>query len=172
LEVDVQQGNFKILWLLPQVLILFLVEKWIPPSRSESVEFGKKTKGILGVNKYEDFMFISVTFIEAQLYLEFGLILELVVDLYFGLNGMRYFRLMGVFSMASEFQGYFFAVLSTLLQRGVQKLRSALKGALQRGVNWVGSISHALLCGCRCGRCGGEHVGLLLGFPLEVWIGE
>jgi hypothetical protein len=40
-EVDVQQGNFKILRLLPQVLILFLVEKWIPPCRSESVEIGQ-----------------------------------------------------------------------------------------------------------------------------------
>jgi hypothetical protein len=53
LEVDIQQGNFKILQLLPQVLILFLVlflvEKWIPPSRSETAEIGKKTKGILGV---------------------------------------------------------------------------------------------------------------------------
>jgi hypothetical protein len=43
-EVDLQQGNFKILRLLPQVLILFLVEKWIPPSRSETVEIGKKNK--------------------------------------------------------------------------------------------------------------------------------
>jgi hypothetical protein len=50
LEVDIQQGNFKILWLLLQVLILFLVEKWIPPSRSETTEIGKKTKGILGIN--------------------------------------------------------------------------------------------------------------------------
>jgi hypothetical protein len=50
LEVDVQQGNFKILRLLPQVLILFLVEKWIPPSRSETAEIGQKTEGILGVN--------------------------------------------------------------------------------------------------------------------------
>jgi hypothetical protein len=50
LEVDVQQGNFKILWLLPQVLILFLVKKWISPTRSETAEIGKKTKGILGVN--------------------------------------------------------------------------------------------------------------------------
>jgi hypothetical protein len=49
LEVDVQQGNFKILRLLPQVLILFLVEKWIPPSRSENAEIGQKTEGILGV---------------------------------------------------------------------------------------------------------------------------
>jgi hypothetical protein len=49
LEVDVQQGNFKVLQLLPQVLILFLVEKWIPPSRSETTEIGQKTKGILGV---------------------------------------------------------------------------------------------------------------------------
>jgi hypothetical protein len=50
LEVDVQQGNFKILWLLPQVLILFLVEKWIPPNRSETAKLVKKTEGILGVN--------------------------------------------------------------------------------------------------------------------------
>jgi hypothetical protein len=50
LEVDVQQGNFKILRLLPQVLILFLVEKWIPPSRSETAKIGQKTEGILGVN--------------------------------------------------------------------------------------------------------------------------
>jgi hypothetical protein len=49
LEVDVQQGNFKILRLLPQVLILFLVEKWILPNRSETVEIGQKTEGILGV---------------------------------------------------------------------------------------------------------------------------
>jgi hypothetical protein len=50
LKVDVQQGNFKILRLLPQVLILFLIEKWIPPSRSETAEIGQKTEGILGVN--------------------------------------------------------------------------------------------------------------------------
>jgi hypothetical protein len=49
LEVDVQQGNFKILRLIPQVLILFLVEIWIPPSRSEIAEIGQKTEGILGV---------------------------------------------------------------------------------------------------------------------------
>jgi hypothetical protein len=49
LEVDVQQCNFKILWLLPQVLILFLVEKWIPPSRSEIADIGQKIEGILGV---------------------------------------------------------------------------------------------------------------------------
>jgi hypothetical protein len=36
LEVDVQQGNFKILRLLP-------------PSRSETEKIGQKTKGILGV---------------------------------------------------------------------------------------------------------------------------
>jgi hypothetical protein len=52
LEVDVQQSNFKILWLLPQILILFLVEKWIPPSRSEIAEIGKKTEGILGVKAW------------------------------------------------------------------------------------------------------------------------
>jgi hypothetical protein len=44
LEVDVQQGNFKILRLLPQVLILFEVEKWIPPSRSEIAEIGPKNR--------------------------------------------------------------------------------------------------------------------------------
>jgi hypothetical protein len=49
LEVDVQQGNFKMLRLLPQVLILFLVEKWIPPSRSETAKIGQKMEGILGV---------------------------------------------------------------------------------------------------------------------------
>jgi hypothetical protein len=49
LEVDVQQGNFKILQLLPQVLILLLVEKWIPLSRSKTAEIGKRSEGILGV---------------------------------------------------------------------------------------------------------------------------
>jgi hypothetical protein len=49
LEVDVQQGNFKILRLLPQVLILFLVEKWILPTRLEIAEIGQQTEGILGV---------------------------------------------------------------------------------------------------------------------------
>jgi hypothetical protein len=49
LEVDVQQKNFKILWLLLQVLIFFLVEKWIPRTRSETVEIGPKKEGILGV---------------------------------------------------------------------------------------------------------------------------
>jgi hypothetical protein len=44
LEVDVQQGNFKILQLLPQVLIRFLVEKWIRPSRSETTKIGLKNK--------------------------------------------------------------------------------------------------------------------------------
>jgi hypothetical protein len=51
LEVDVQQGNFKILQLLSQVLILFLVEKWITPSRSEIAEISKKIEGILGVKE-------------------------------------------------------------------------------------------------------------------------
>jgi hypothetical protein len=49
LEVDVQQGNFKILWLFSQVLILFLVEKWISPTRSETAEIGQKIEGILGL---------------------------------------------------------------------------------------------------------------------------
>jgi hypothetical protein len=44
LEVDVQQGNFKILRLFPQVLILFLVEKWIPPTRSETADIGQKNR--------------------------------------------------------------------------------------------------------------------------------
>jgi hypothetical protein len=44
LEVDVQQGNFKILWLLPQVLILFLVKKWTLPSRLEIAKIGQKNR--------------------------------------------------------------------------------------------------------------------------------
>jgi hypothetical protein len=51
LEVDVQQGNFKILRLLPQVLILFLLEKWISPTMPEIAKFGQKTQGILGDKK-------------------------------------------------------------------------------------------------------------------------
>jgi hypothetical protein len=49
LKVDVQQGNFKILQLLPQVFIFFWVEKWIPSTRSKTAEIGQKTEGILGV---------------------------------------------------------------------------------------------------------------------------
>jgi hypothetical protein len=65
LEVDVQQGNFKIIQLLPQVLILFLVEKWIPLTRSETAEIGKKTEEILGVKviflcNFQVFHFILV----------------------------------------------------------------------------------------------------------------
>jgi hypothetical protein len=44
LELDVQQGNFKILQLLPQALIHFLVEIWIPPSRSKTAEIGQKCR--------------------------------------------------------------------------------------------------------------------------------
>jgi hypothetical protein len=33
-----------ILQLIPQVLILFLVEKWIPPTRLETVEIGQKNR--------------------------------------------------------------------------------------------------------------------------------
>jgi hypothetical protein len=51
LEVNVQQGNFKILWLLPQVLILFLIEKWIPPLGQKLQKLVKQTKRILGVNR-------------------------------------------------------------------------------------------------------------------------
>jgi hypothetical protein len=29
-----------------------LVEKWNPPTRSETAEIGQKTKGILGVNSF------------------------------------------------------------------------------------------------------------------------
>ena len=54
MEVDVQQGNFKILQLLSQVLILFLVEKWIPPRSLKIAKIGKKTEGILGVKKEID----------------------------------------------------------------------------------------------------------------------
>jgi hypothetical protein len=50
LEVDVQQGIFKILRLLLQVLILFLVEKWIPPSRPKTAQIGQKNRRNLGVN--------------------------------------------------------------------------------------------------------------------------
>jgi hypothetical protein len=34
---------------------------------SKTAKFGKKTQGILGVNKYGDLSFISATFIEIQL---------------------------------------------------------------------------------------------------------
>jgi hypothetical protein len=44
-----QQGNFKIPRLLPHT---FLVEKWIPPTRSETAEFGQKTEGFLGVKNF------------------------------------------------------------------------------------------------------------------------
>jgi hypothetical protein len=44
LDVDVQQGNFKILRLFPQVLILFLVEKWNLPTRSETAKIGQKNR--------------------------------------------------------------------------------------------------------------------------------
>jgi hypothetical protein len=60
LEVDIQQGNFKILRLFYQVLILVLVEKWIPPNRSKTIEIGQKTEGILGVNKL-DYKFSTFT---------------------------------------------------------------------------------------------------------------
>jgi hypothetical protein len=65
LEVDVQQGNFKILELLPQVLILFLVEKWIPPSRSETIETGQKNRrnfrGLLNLDKTRIFgLFVTM----------------------------------------------------------------------------------------------------------------
>jgi hypothetical protein len=61
LEVDVQQGNFKILWLLPQVLILFFIEKRIPPSRSETAKIGQKTEGILGVKLHSKLFELTYT---------------------------------------------------------------------------------------------------------------
>jgi hypothetical protein len=33
----------------PKISYLFLVEKWIPPSRSEIAKIGQKTEEILGV---------------------------------------------------------------------------------------------------------------------------
>jgi hypothetical protein len=42
LDIDVQQGNFKILEMLSQVFILSLLEKWIPPTVPKTVEFGIK----------------------------------------------------------------------------------------------------------------------------------
>jgi hypothetical protein len=44
LEVDIQQGNFKILWLRLQIFIYFLVEKWNPSTRSETAEIGQKNR--------------------------------------------------------------------------------------------------------------------------------
>jgi hypothetical protein len=46
LEVDVQQGNFKILRLLPHVLILFLIKNGF----FQVSQLVKNTEGILGVN--------------------------------------------------------------------------------------------------------------------------
>jgi hypothetical protein len=43
-EVDFQKGNFKILWLLPYILILLLFEKLIFPTMSKTKEFGQKRK--------------------------------------------------------------------------------------------------------------------------------
>jgi hypothetical protein len=45
-EVNIQQGNSKILWLLPQVFIFWFLERMIS---SETAKYGKKTKGILGI---------------------------------------------------------------------------------------------------------------------------
>jgi hypothetical protein len=52
LEVNVHQGNFKILRLLPQVLIIFLVVKWIPPTRSKTAKIGQKNKKNLGFKRF------------------------------------------------------------------------------------------------------------------------
>jgi hypothetical protein len=40
-EVDFQQGNFKILWLLPYILILLFFEKLIFPIMSKTEDFGQ-----------------------------------------------------------------------------------------------------------------------------------
>jgi hypothetical protein len=44
LEDGVQQGNLKILQLILQVLILFLVKKLIFPTKSETAEIGQKNR--------------------------------------------------------------------------------------------------------------------------------
>jgi hypothetical protein len=66
LEVDVLQGNFKILELLPQVLIFVLVEKWILPTRSKTVEIGQKTEGILGVNMAQFFCVLPAMLLQCK----------------------------------------------------------------------------------------------------------
>jgi hypothetical protein len=50
-EVDIQQGNSKILRLLPQVLVFGILEKMISVEEitSKIAKFGKKTQGIFGV---------------------------------------------------------------------------------------------------------------------------
>jgi hypothetical protein len=53
LKVDTQQGKFKILQLLLQILILSLVEIWNPPTRLEFHKLLKETVGILEVNPYD-----------------------------------------------------------------------------------------------------------------------
>jgi hypothetical protein len=50
LEVDVQQANFKILQLLPQFLIFFLVENGFFQVGQKLQKLVKKTEGILGIN--------------------------------------------------------------------------------------------------------------------------
>jgi hypothetical protein len=65
LEVDVQQGNFKI---DPTVTSsnshFFLVEKWNPPTRSETAKIGPKTEGILGVKGFHFFGLIFKSALE------------------------------------------------------------------------------------------------------------
>jgi hypothetical protein len=50
LEVDVQQGNFKILQLLPHVLIFFLIKNGFFQISQKLQKLVKKTEGILGIN--------------------------------------------------------------------------------------------------------------------------
>jgi hypothetical protein len=59
LEVNVQQINFKILWLLLEILILFLVEKRNPPTRSKTAKIDQKIQGILGVKIFNAFYIIK-----------------------------------------------------------------------------------------------------------------
>jgi hypothetical protein len=49
-EVDVQQCNLKILWLVLQVMVLWCLEKIVSPTMSKGAYFGKKTQEIVGVN--------------------------------------------------------------------------------------------------------------------------
>jgi hypothetical protein len=48
-EVGFQQGNFKILQILPSILILLVFEELIFPTMSKTTEFGKKAQGFLGI---------------------------------------------------------------------------------------------------------------------------
>jgi hypothetical protein len=51
-EVGFQQGNFKILQILPSILILLVFEELIFPTMSKTTEFGKKAQGFLGIKHW------------------------------------------------------------------------------------------------------------------------